>query len=238
MRRKRNDEIDLQRRYYEQTAAKYNQSHVHAEDEHLLALTFLLAVFDYLGVHSVLDVGSGTGRALLHIKQKRPDVILTGVEPVEALRIIGHGSGLSDHELVAGDATQLPFENAAFDVVCAFGVLHHVSEPGLVVAEMLRTARKAIFISDANNFGQGSLLVRGVKQLIHALGLWPLADFLKTRGKGYMWSEGDGVTYSYSVFRNYAQIHEACRSIHVFNTVGSGVNSYRAASHVALLGIK
>jgi hypothetical protein len=32
------------------------------------------------------------------------------------------------------------------------------------------------------------------------MGLWPAFDFVRTRGRGYMVSEGDGVFYSYSVF--------------------------------------
>jgi hypothetical protein len=103
---------------------------------------------------------------------------------------------------------------------------------------MLRVAGRAVFISDCNNFGQGSLLGRGLKQCLNALHLWPLADFIKTRGRGYTLSEGDGLAYSYSVFNDYRQIREKCRSVHVLNTSDAGRNPYRTASHVALLGIK
>jgi hypothetical protein len=103
---------------------------------------------------------------------------------------------------------------------------------------MLRVASKAVFISDSNNFGQGGFLGRTVKQTLRSLRLWPLADFVKTRGKGYLISEGDGLAYSYSVFSNYEQISASCQSVHVLNTVPAGKNPYRSASHVALLGIK
>jgi hypothetical protein len=117
-------------------------------------------------------------------------------------------------------------------------VLHHIPHPERAVGEMLRVARRAILISDGNNFGQGSAGVRAVKQLLHALRLWPLADLIKTRGKGYTVTEGDGVAYSYSVYRSYAQVRRASRSVHVVNTLDAGVNPYRTSPHVALLGIK
>ena len=58
-----------------------------------------------------------------------------------------------------------------FDLVCEFAVLHHVPRPAQAVGEMLRVARKAIFISDANNFGQGGGIVRLIKRTIAALGV-------------------------------------------------------------------
>ena len=77
-----------------------------------------------------------------------------------------------------------------------------------------------------------------MKQTFHALGLWPLVDFIKTRGRGYTISEGDGLAYSYSVFNNYRQIRAQCTSVHLINTLDAGINPYRTATHVALLGIK
>ena len=103
---------------------------------------------------------------------------------------------------------------------------------------MLRVAKKAVFIADSNNFGQGGAFARTVKQTFHALGLWPLIDFIKTRGRGYTISEGDGLTYSYSVFNDYAQVRSQCSRVHLVNLLDAGVNPYRTSSHVAMLGIK
>jgi hypothetical protein len=103
---------------------------------------------------------------------------------------------------------------------------------------MLRVAEKAIFISDTNNFGHGSLSNRTIKQMVNMLGLWKFMDFLKTKGKGYTFSYGDGIAYSYSVFNDYRQIRNHCSSVHLLNTKDSQINLYRTASHVALLGVK
>jgi SAM-dependent methyltransferase len=198
----------------------------------------MLSMIPYLGCRSVLDIGSGTGRALVILKKELPGIRICGLEPSPELRAAAQAKGLAPHEIVDGDAQALKYPDGDFDLVCAFGALHHIPKPSIAVAEMLRVARRAIFISDANNFGQGSAPARAVKQLANFLGLWPLLDFIKSGGKGYCLSEGDGLSYSYSVFNDYAQVRRACASVHLLNTTGSGVNPYRTASHVALLGIK
>lgn len=231
-------EIQLQRDYYSRTAGNYEDMHVDAADEHYFALSYLVGMLDFLGVRSILDIGCGTGRALRFIKQQRPEIRVVGVEPVEALRNIGYSLGLSAEELIDGDATKLSFQSGEFDLVCEFGVLHHIPNPEAAVSEMLRVARLAVFISDSNNFGGGSFLARSAKQLINALGLWAFFNFVKTGGKGYSISEGDGIAYSYSVFNNYAQIRSQSRVVHLLNTCDGDRNIYRSSSHVALLATK
>lgn len=231
-------EIRIQRQYYADTAHAYDAMHLDEADEHYFALCFMLSVVDYLGVRSILDIGAGTGRALARIKQLRPDIRVTGVEPVRELRDIGYAKGIDRQELIDGDALALQFADGGFDLVCEFGVLHHIKTPARAVAEMLRVAGKAVFVSDCNNFGQGGVLARLAKQTADFLGMWSLIDLIKTRGRGYTVSEGDGLGYSYSVFNNYRQIRAKCHSVHLLNTKPAGIDPYRTASHVALLGIK
>ncbi len=230
--------VDIQRAYYAATADRYDAMHVHGDDEHGFALRFLISAVDHLGVRSILDIGSGTGRGLLTIKTTLPGVTALGVEPSPELRRIGRSKGLSEHELVDGDAMNLTFGDGSFDLVCEFGALHHIPDPSKAVSEMLRVSRRAVFISDSNNFGQGSRSARLVKQAINAAGLWRFADLIKTKGKGFTISEGDGLAYSYSVFNDYRQIRAKCETVHLLNTLDGGPNLYRTASHVALLGIK
>ena len=232
------NEVNIQRQYYTDTAAKYEALHVHERDEHSLSLAFLDAYIGFANVRSVLDVGSGTGRVVKYLKKRHPDVRVVGVEPVAALREVGFKGGLSTDDLVEGDATKLGYANQEFDLVCEFAVLHHLPDPEKAVREMLRVSRLAIFISDSNNFGQGSLFTRVMKQAINALGAWKAMDWLKTRGRGYNVSEEDGISYSYSVFNNYKSIKNSCRYVHVVNTMDGGVNPYRSAGHVMLLGRK
>jgi ubiquinone/menaquinone biosynthesis C-methylase UbiE len=233
------DPIAIQREYYRQTAECYDYAHLEGSREHNVALRFMIAMMPLLECRSVLDVGSGTGRALLAIKEHLPQIRICGIEPSPELRAQALDKGLASDEIVAGDAQVLSYRDGEFDLVCAFGALHHIAKPSLAVSEMLRVSRRAIFISDANSFGQGSAPVRAVKQFANLLGLWPLLDFIKTGGKGYRISEGDGLSYSYSVFTDYKQIRRACAAVHILNTLGTmSRNPYRGAPHVALLGIK
>ena len=227
----------LQRAYYASTAGTYDDTHIDAE-EHRLGLHMMLAAIRHYDFGSILDVGSGTGRALTFVKSEVPGIRVVGIEPSAELRAIGHGKGLTPHELLDGDALRLPFDDDSFDLVCEFSALHHIAEPGRAILEMLRVARRGIFISDTNNFGQGPLVVRLIKQAINAVGLWPFADWVKTAGRGYSVSAGDGVAYSYSVFNDWPEIRRQCRIVHVMNTDGAGINPYRTAAHVAVLGMK
>ena len=233
----RSDAEQRQRAYYASTATSYEDAH-REELEHDFALQMMLGTIRHYRFESVLDVGSGTGRALSFLRQEAPGLPVVGIEPSPDLRAVGYGKGLTPDDLRDGDARHLPFADGAFDLVCEFAMLHHVATPAPVIAEMLRVARRAIFISDCNNFGQGSPLLRLMKQTLNACRLWPVADWIKTGGRGYFESEGDGVAYSYSVFNNWRQIRRRCQVVHLFNTADAGINPYRTAKHVALLGIK
>jgi ubiquinone/menaquinone biosynthesis C-methylase UbiE len=232
------DENAIQREYYRNTSHRFDEMHLSSKGEHDFAMAFMKSMIDFLGIGSILDVGAGTGRALVQVKKIYPDLKILGVEPSSAQREMGYAKGLSNQELIEGDAQHLEQADGSFDLVCEFGALHHMKDPAKAVSEMLRVAHKAIFISDSNNFGQGIFLGRAFKQLLRSTGLWPIADFMKTRGKGYILSDGDGLFYSYSVFNNYPEIARRCKNVHLLNTSPAGTNPYRSAAHVALLGIK
>jgi SAM-dependent methyltransferase len=231
----------IQKEYYAKTAAEYDAYHCVRHDdesEHYFALHFLSGIIDLYDIRRVLDVGSGTGRALQFLMRRHPQVEFFGIEPVRELREQGHKKGIPEMSLIDGDGCNISLPDKSFDLVCEFGVLHHVPTPKMMVSEMLRVAKRMIFISDNNNFGQGSKLQRLIKHSLNRLGLWKAYDFLRTRGRMYHISEGDGVFYSYSVFNNYDQIKKVCKKIHLLNTGNTSRNFYHSASHVALLGVK
>ena len=212
--------------------------HLSCDDEHEFALSILIGLAKFLHAESVLDIGSGTGRAIRRLKNDLPELRVIGIEPSESLRNIGvEKFGIKKEELINGDALDMDFPSKSFDIVCEFGVLHHIKTPDVAVREMLRVARKAIFISDSNNFGQGSALTRVIKQILNSLRMWKMIDYIKTGGKGYIFSEGDGLSYSYSVFNNYWIIDKNCKSVHVMNTMEKSINHYRDAGHVVVIGM-
>lgn len=231
-------EFARQQAYYAKTATIYNEMHSGEEQNQTLALAFLASYINLTECNSILDIGSGTGKKLLWLKNNFPHLRVLGIEPSKELREIAYQSDLDFSEIRDGDGLVLDLKDGEFDIVCEFNTLHHIRYPDIVVSEMLRVAKKAIFIFDMNNFAAGGKLSRFMKQSLNALGLWTLVDFLKTGGKGYRLSEGDGVSYSYSVFNNYDLIRKRCTSVHIMNTSNSGVNLYRSASQIALIGVK
>ena len=191
----------MQREYYERTAHSYDAEHVHEGDEHYLALRHISGLCDVLHVSSVLDVGCGTGRGMKYFLQNKPGVTVRGVEPVAALIEQAVTANSVPADLIAeGTGEALPFADQSFDAVFECGILHHVKEPNRIVREMMRVSRKAVFLSDENRFAHGSVFSRWAKLLLCKAGVFEAAYRLRTLGKGYRFSEGDGLAYSYSVF--------------------------------------
>lgn len=196
--------VELQRKYYTDTAARYEQMHEHEGSGDALGNQFVHAILRMIGPQSILDVGTATGRGLREWKEILPGAFVCGVEPVTALleqaAANGKNAGVS---VVQGSGTTLPFADSSFDVVCEFAVLHHVANPNAVVKEMLRVAKKAVLISDSNRFGQGSRAARLIKLGLYKSKLWGAYNYVRTSGKGYRITEGDGVAYSYSVYDSF-----------------------------------
>jgi ubiquinone/menaquinone biosynthesis C-methylase UbiE len=81
----------LQKEYYSSTAQQYDAMHLEAQDdEHRLALGYLEAIVSHFRINSILDVGAGTGRVAQFLRQRRPELRVVSIEPVEALRRIRH----------------------------------------------------------------------------------------------------------------------------------------------------
>lgn len=234
--------IRKQQQYYEATAADYQQMHVAEGDEHYKALSYVATIAPLWGISSFLDVGSGTGRAVEFLHDQGYEV--RGIEPVNALIQQALRRRPSIGQMIqCGQGESLPFADGSFDAVCEFGVLHHVRRPDLVIREMLRVARTAVFISDANRFGQGALPERLLKLSLFKLGLWPAANFLKTGGKVYSYSEGDGLFYSYSVYDSLVQIASWANELCIIPTLtprdhGSWWQPLLTAHQVLLCGFK
>ncbi|MGB7845846.1 MAG: class I SAM-dependent methyltransferase [Candidatus Acidiferrum sp.] len=168
-----------------------------------------MAQHPLIGARKLPDVGSAKGRGLRDFAAALPGALACGVEPVAALVQQGVAVGNTRTvSLLQASGEALPFGDASFDAVSEFSVLHHTRNASAVVREMLRVARKAVIIADANRFGQGSLPKKLFKLFLYKIGLWHAFDFVRTRGKGYQISEGDGLFYSYSVYDSYDLVAE------------------------------
>ena len=190
------------RQWFDEHATFYDDFNLREDSEHYVALRYVSSFIAAHGISSILDVGCGTGRAVKYFLDKHPSVRVHGIEPARGMI----HQAVSKHAIAAelltcGVGESLPFANESFDAVCEFGCLHHVSRPNVIVSEMLRVARKAVFLSDSNRFGQGSMPARLAKLALYKVGLWGTANWLKTRGKGYTF--GDAIQYSYSVYDSF-----------------------------------
>jgi SAM-dependent methyltransferase len=226
-----------QRSYYARTAQDYDRQHG-GEPEHVESLRwFSSSVAGLGGSVRLLDVGAGTGRTLEYLRAHwaSGSFVGVGVEPVQALREVARSKGI---ELSAGDARHLDYPDESFDFVTAVGVLHHVREPQSVVSEMLRVARTGIFISDSNCYGQGSTAARLVKCGLRFTGLWRPFNFVRTRGRVFHESEGDGVFYSFSVFDVLPQIKRVSPQLRLFQAFAQANPRIWSGPHAAVLGLK
>ncbi len=97
----------------------------------------------------VLDVGCGTGTFLRGLPERYDKF---GVDISSAMLRAARDSGLGVTQASAG---RLPFEDASFDLVATFAVLHHLIDPKLVratISEMCRVTKPggAVIVWDHN----------------------------------------------------------------------------------------
>lgn len=224
--------VKIQREYYHETASQYDTMHRHegVDDDECRAL--ILSVLRTLDIHSLLDVGSATGRGLTEFAAALPGTLVCGIEPVGALVRQGVSAGnTAAVSLLQGSGEALPFADGSFDVVSEFSILHHVPQPSKVVSELLRVARRAVVIVDSNRFAQGSWPTRIFKLVLYKIGLWHAFNFVRTGGKRYQISEGDGLFYSYSIYDSYDAVARWADRIHI---LASGPTRSRSWFHPLL----
>jgi SAM-dependent methyltransferase len=120
------------------------------------------AYLDLLGVapgEHVLDLGCGTGVvARATARRVGPNGRVVALDPSEVLLVVGREiaerEGLLDRiEFRTGDARELPFPEATFDVVLAITALSHTTDAERTLPELLRVARPGgrIGIFDIDN---------------------------------------------------------------------------------------
>src|SRR5262249_22730641 len=197
---------EQQRAYYARTAQSYSEWHF-KEGGHQRALEQVALFAVELGAQSVLDTRRGTGRGVKFFLERFPDLTVRGNDPSRELLDV---SGLPSDLVDCCSSERLPYGDAEFDFVVELGVLHHVADPAPIVDEMLRVARKGVFLSDSNIYGRGPGLL---KLILRALGLWSLVLRARRGGKLWFYSEGDCIAFSYSVFDSYRQLRASCRQV-------------------------
>lgn len=112
-----------------------------------------LAVWD--GISPILDVGTGTAQIPIELCRRSARATVVGTDLAEHMLRVGRDNvrraGLEERlRLERCDAKNLPYAPATFGAVISNSIVHHIPEPGAVLAEMVRVVKSGgcLFIRD------------------------------------------------------------------------------------------
>ena len=121
---------------------------------------------------SILDVGTGTGRAALLFA--RGGAWVTAIDASdEMLRVArsrAAAEGVTNIRFEPGDAHHLDFPDRSFDVVCCLRVLMHTPRWTAVVSELCRVADQLVII-DYPSVTSAAAIESAARRVLHAGGL-------------------------------------------------------------------
>lgn len=120
---------------------------------------------------SILDVGTGTGRAAFLLSARGATV--TGVDASEEMLGVARRRAAEEGAPVrfeAGDAHALPFGDQSFDVAVSLRVLMHTPRWEVCVNELCRVARAQVLV-DYPSARSAALLQSAWRRALHAVGL-------------------------------------------------------------------
>ncbi len=107
------------------------------------------------GRNPVLDVGTGTAQIPVELCRQSPSVQVVGIDLAAHMLALAEENirqaGLTDRLRVERcDAKQMPFADGSFAAVISNSIIHHIPEPGRVLAEMIRVLRPGgcLFVRD------------------------------------------------------------------------------------------
>ncbi|MGH7102956.1 MAG: class I SAM-dependent methyltransferase [Acetobacteraceae bacterium] len=135
---------------------------------------------------SFLDVGCGMGRnSYWPLSYGASRGVAIDIDPRSLAAARRTLARFPNAEVLAASAYEIPFRDA-FDIVFSIGVIHHLAEPGLALAEMVRAARPSgrvlIWVYGRENNGwivsfvdplRKTILGRLPVVLVHHLSLYP-----------------------------------------------------------------
>jgi ubiquinone/menaquinone biosynthesis C-methylase UbiE len=103
----------------------------------------------------VLDVGTGTAQIPIVLCRQNAGARVTAVDMAGHMLAVAaenvRRAGLADRIVLERcDAKRLPFGDGSFDAVMSNSIVHHIPEPGAVLAEVVRVVRPGglLFVRD------------------------------------------------------------------------------------------
>ncbi len=133
------DDLDATRAYYDEFSKSYERHRRpnDADGYHALVDDLEVELCERYGRgKDVLECGCGTGLILERLSQFAGRAV--GIDLSPGMLELARARGLEVHE---GSVTELPFDDASFDVTCSFKVLAHVPDIGQGLREMARVTR-------------------------------------------------------------------------------------------------
>ncbi|MFY9793236.1 MAG: class I SAM-dependent methyltransferase [Candidatus Sulfotelmatobacter sp.] len=93
----------------------------------------------------VLDVGCGDGLIAAALQSRRTDLVITGID------VLARSHTHIPVDMF--DGANIPFDDRSFDVVLFSDVLHHTSDPAILLREARRVTSQSVLIKDHNRNG-------------------------------------------------------------------------------------
>jgi ubiquinone/menaquinone biosynthesis C-methylase UbiE len=131
-----------------QEAADYDAMDNRGPNEAFATDCLQFATFD-----RALDVGTGTALIPIAMCKRAPNLDMVGVDLAEHM-LERARENVEREELVARitlkkiDAKALPFETGEFEAVVSNSIVHHIPEPTHALGEMIRVAKRVVFVRD------------------------------------------------------------------------------------------
>jgi SAM-dependent methyltransferase len=165
-----------------------------------------------------LDVGCGTGVFTEQVIRDGSPAAVVGIDPsAEQLAYARERAGLATAEFRVGDAQDLPFVDASFDIAVMALVIHFVPDPAKAVTEMARVlrpgGRAAAYVWDYTKAGSPTAPLPAAMK---AIGLAPpappspqatssaaLEELWRTAGFVYIETRSIGILVEFADFEEF-----------------------------------
>lgn len=131
----------------------WEQEHGHREYNHPVVSAFARQRIAYIqqwlnldNIQTALDVGCGNGFSTYYLSSYIPHIL--GVDRSQAM--LNRHPAKQEKNLAIADGFQLPFRDSGFDLVYGWEIVHHISDPGIVVLEMARVSQRYVLLAEPN----------------------------------------------------------------------------------------
>lgn len=131
----------------------WEREHGHRGYNHPVVRTFARQRIDYISswcdlasLQNALDVGCGNGLSTFYMNEYIENIWAVD----RSKRMLGQHPFRNMSKAILAEGHSLPFANDTIDLVYGWEILHHISDPSLVVSEMVRVSRLYVILAEPN----------------------------------------------------------------------------------------